>query len=187
MTNQSSLSPKPVSLSDFGEDQDSQWENVALRYRAPLRGFFSKRVRDKADVDDLVQDVFLRLIGRADGGSIEKVEQYIFQTAANVLRDRGRRDAVREADAHESFDETLHQARAEITPERVLLGKESVSLVVAALQQLPERTRDIFVLRALERRRYAEIAVLLRISTRAVEMHMAKALAHVAQVLDQQE
>lgn len=184
MNQKSSPMPKAVSMLEFGDDQASQWENVAVRYRAPLRGFFARRVRDQADVEDLVQEVFLRLVGRIDGGPIEKVEQYLFQTAANVLRDRGRRSLVRETDAHESFDEVVHEASAEITPERVLLGKESVALVVAALRQLPERTRDIFVLRAMEQRKYADIATMLCISTRAVEMHMAKALAYLTKALE---
>ncbi len=184
MIKKSSPLPSAVSLSEFGDDQASQWENVVLRYRAPLRGFFARRVREQAEVEDLVQEVFLRLVGRIDGGPIEKVEQYLFQTAANVLRDRGRRNVVRETESHESFDENTHETRAEITPERVLLGKESIALVTAALKRLPDRTRDIFVLRALEQRKYADIAHLLRISTRAVEQHMARALAHLSKALE---
>lgn len=184
MTYQSSQSPNATALVAFGDDKASQWESVALRYRAPLRGFFARRVRNAADVDDLVQEVFLRLIGRVQGGPIEKVEQYLFQSAANVLRDSGRRSSVREADAHESFDEMVHEFDTDITPERVLLGKESVALVVVALKQLPERTRDIFVLRALEQRKYADIATLLHISTRAVEQHMSRALAHLGRALE---
>ena len=184
MTNPSSTLPRPVSLTDFGDDEASQWENVALRYRAPLRGFFARRVRDAADVEDLIQEVFLRLVGRARGEPIEKVEQYLFQTAANVLRDSGRRSMVREGDAHESYDEAVHDVGSDITPERVLLGKESVTIVAAALRELPQRTRDVFVLRALERHKYAEIAAMLRVSTRAVEQHMAKALAHLGRALD---
>jgi RNA polymerase sigma factor (sigma-70 family) len=174
----------PVSLAEFGRDEAERWENVALRYRGPLRGFFSKRVRDPADVDDMIQDVFMHLIRRAQGGPIERVEQYIFQTAANVLRDSGRRRQARESDAHESLDEEIHQLRTEISPERVVLGRESVARVAAALRELPQRTRDVFVLRSLEKRKYAEIADLLCISTRAAEKHMAKALTHLGRVLD---
>lgn len=184
MTNTSFSSTRPIALRDFGDDEASQWENVALRFRAPLRGFFARRVRDAADVEDLIQEVFLRLVGRARGEPIEKVEQYLFQTAANVLRDSGRRSVVRDGDAHESFDEIVHDISSEITPERVLIGKESVGIVANALRELPERTRDIFILRTLERYKCAEIAAMLRISTRAVEQHMAKALSHLGRALE---
>lgn len=185
MSDPASLLREPTSLAECGSGQAAQWESVALRYRGPLRGFFAKRVKDQADVEDLIQDVFLHLIRRAQGGPIEKVEQYIFQTAANVLRDSGRRRQVRDLDAHESFDEEIHPLRSEISPERVLLGKESLARVAAALRQLPQRTRDVFVLRTMEKHKYAEIAGMMEISTRAVEKHMAKALAHLGRVMDE--
>lgn len=176
---------EPASLADLGGEHAEQWENVARRYTSALRGFFAKRVYEQDDVEDLVQDVFLRLMQRASGRPIERVEQYIFQTAANVLRDRGRRRATRRQESHEPYDEAVHESSSdtEFSPERVLMGREAVIQVFAALEGLPERTRDIFVLRALEQHKYCEIANMLRISTRATEKHMAKALAHLSRVL----
>lgn len=179
-----SLPREPASLADFGEDSASQWENVSLRYRAPLRGFFSKRVKDPAEVEDLTQEVFLHLVRRAHGGPIEHVKQYVFQIAANALRDWGRRRQARDQDAHESFDEEIHQPATEISPERVLLGEEAVKLAVSVLRALPQRTRDVFVLRAMEKRKYLEIAALLGISVRAAEKHMAKALAQLGRAME---
>lgn len=177
--------PTPgIAWAELGDDDTARWEAVALRYRAPLRGFFANRVRVPADADDLVQEVFVQLIRRAQGGPIERVEQYLFQVAANVLRDQARRRQVRHHDAHESFDEALHDSISEISPERELLGRESLDRLRVALHELPERTRDIFVLRVLEHYRTADVARLTGISTRAVEKHMTRALAHLASVLD---
>ncbi|WP_407353903.1 RNA polymerase sigma factor [Luteimonas sp. R10] len=182
-----SLPREPAALADYGDDRDSQWENVSLLYRAPLRGFFAKRVRDPADVEDLTQEVFLRLVRRARGGPIEHVKPYVFQIAANALRDWGRRRQARDTDAHESFDEQIHHPATEISPERVLLGEEAVELVAAVLRAMPQRTRDVFVLRVMEKRRYLEIADLLGISVRAAEKHMAKALAKLGRALESEE
>lgn len=175
---------EPAALADLGGEHAEQWENVARRYTSALRGFFAKRVYEQDDVEDLVQDVFLRLMQRASGRPIERVEQYIFQTAANVLRDRGRRRATRRQESHEPYDEAVHDSPdTDFPPERVLMGREAVAQVMAALEDLPQRTRDIFVLRALEQHKYCEIANMLRISTRATEKHMAKALAHLSRAL----
>lgn len=184
MSEKASMSDGGIALAALGPDDAARWEAVALRYRAPLRGFFANRVRNPADVDDLVQEVFVQMIRRAEGEPIERVEQYLFQVAANVLRDLARRRQVRHYDAHDSFDETLHDGVSEISPERELLARESLSRLHAALRQLPERTRDIFVLRALEHYRTADVARMIGISTRAVEKHMTRALAHLASVLD---
>ena len=172
---------------DFAEptgDPAAQWHEVSVRFRGPLRGFFSKRISDPGEVDDLTQEVFLHLIRRARGGPIQHVEQYVFQVAANALRDWGRRRRARDQDAHESFDADVHQPATDLSPERVLLGREAVGLVTATLRGLSERTRDVFVLRALEKRRYAEIAAMMGISVRAVEKHMAKALAELGRTLE---
>lgn len=156
---------------------------INRRFRAPLEHYFRKRVRTAADVDDLVQEVFLRLARRAGLDDIESIEGYVFHTAANVRRDLARRSAARSESAHVPLDE-LSDPGSEISPERVLIGKEALSRLGAALRQLPERTRDVFVLRALEGRKYAEIAQLLGISDRAVEKQMAKALAALGRAVD---
>ncbi|MGS1079593.1 RNA polymerase sigma factor [Pseudoxanthomonas beigongshangi] len=169
---------------DGGDDgRDELLHAISLRYRGPLRGFFAKRVRDASEVDDLTQEVFLHLLRRARGGAIEHVEQYVFQVAANVLRDWARRRKVRAMDVQESFDEDLHQPATDISPERVLLGEEAVRVMTAVLRSLPERTRDVFVLRTMEKRKYTEISVMLGISVRAAEKHMAKALARLGGAL----
>lgn len=160
-----------------------QWSEVSRKYTGPLTGFFAKRIDDLSEVGDLVQEVFCHLLSRKKGAVIERPEQYLFQTAANVLKDRARRRRARFQDAHELFDDAAHPG-SEISPERVYIGIESVKRLTAALRELPERTRDIFVLRALEKRRYVEIARMMKISTRAAEKHMAKALAHVGRALD---
>lgn len=165
------------------DGRDDLLNAISLRYRAPLRGFFAKRVKDANEVDDLTQEVFLHLLRRARGGAIEHVEQYVFQVAANVLRDWARRRKVRAVDVQESFDEEIHQPATDISPERVLLGEEAVKVMTAVLRGLPERTRDVFVLRTLEKRKYGEISVMLGISVRAAEKHMAKALALLGNAL----
>lgn len=178
-------------LSEFGEDSGegdgARWRLTVRQYTAPLRGFFTKRVRNPADVDDLVQEVFLQLIQRdrnnKTGEAIEHMDHYTFQAAANVLRDRSRRDMVRHRSAHESFDESVHELRTEITPERILIGEEGMARVEAALRQLPDRTRDVFMLRWVDKLSFPEIAETLAISSRGAQRHMAVALKHLGEVL----
>ncbi len=153
----------------------------------PLRRFFLRRLRpaESADADDLVQEVFVHLANREGrpGGGIERVESYIFATAANVMRDRLRRRTVRQADLHDSFDEDMHVLLEDRTPERVLMGKQSVARIQAALQDLPPRVRAAFVLHQFEHLHRTEIANRLRISVSSVEKDIAKALRHLTESL----
>jgi RNA polymerase sigma-70 factor (ECF subfamily) len=65
-----------------------------------------------------------------------------------------------------------------------LESKQAAEYLAAALRDLPERTRDIFVLRMIEGMKMADVARAFSISTRAAEKHQARALAHVARALE---
>jgi RNA polymerase sigma-70 factor (ECF subfamily) len=155
---------------------------LAQTYDRALSRFFERRVTVQADVPDLVQDVYLRLSRMPDPAAIEKPEHFLFVTAANVLKDRARRSAVRGGGLHDAIDEDL--AGSEIPPDRVLESREAAHRLQAVLLELPERTRDVFVLRVLEGLKMADVARAIGISTRAAEKHQAKALACVTQALE---
>lgn len=153
-------------------------DDLARRYRAPLARYFRGRLGAAADVDDLVQEVFLRLAARRDGGDVEAVENYLFTVASSVMNDSFRRTG-RRGGAHALFDERLHGGE-DFSPERVFIAQEQLAVVEIALHELPERTRVIFVLNRFEDMTYAQIARRLQVSVSAVEKHMSKALAHLA-------
>ena len=113
---------------------------------------------------------------------IDNLEGYIFRTASSVLRDQARRDQVRHAKGHDELTEKDHPAE-ERTADRVLQAREEIAQVVRALEELPERTRDIFLMRRYEGLAYGDIAERLGISVSAIEKHVAKAVAHIARRL----
>ena len=158
---------------------DDRLEAIAQRFSGPLRSFFRKRVRDPHDAEDLVQEVFVRIAGRSGDTSMDSPEAYVFQTAANLLRDRARRHATRARGDQMLADQSEHFVE-EISPERVLLGKRRLAEFRKALTELPERTRAIFLLHRFEEFKYAEIAARLGISTSSVEKHMMDAIRHIA-------
>src|SRR5690242_18080932 len=71
-------------------------DNLARRYYAPLGSFFRKRVHNAPEVQDLVQQVFLRLAQYGEISELHNPDAYIFQTAANTLRDHYRHRASRD-------------------------------------------------------------------------------------------
>ena len=157
----------------------SRLDELARRYYAPLASFFRKRTRNAPEVQDLVQQVFLRLAQYRDLGNIQNPDAYVFETAANALKDHYRHSAVRQRFASEQWT-IANSPDSDFSPERVLQGRESIAQLAKALRQLPERTRDILMLRSFEGLKHAEIARLQGISVRAVEKHLAKALAHLS-------
>lgn len=181
----SSTQPDRLTLPG-ASDRTALIDSLSRRFRAPLRRFFEKRIgRRRSEIDDLVQEVFLRLTG---GGKIESVAQpeaYLFRTAANVLNDRFRRLTARSAEAHEPYDEAVHgSARETLSPERTLLGKQAIEQLVAALYELPERTRAVWALYHLEDLTHIEISKRLGITVSTIEKHIERASAHLLKRLD---
>ncbi|MGE5567206.1 MAG: RNA polymerase sigma factor [Parcubacteria group bacterium] len=153
------------------------------RYRAPLMAFFLRRLSDRAEAEDLVQEVFVRMVARGASDDIRSADAFVFAIAGNLLRDRARLQATRSASAHTSLDPADDAPDENLvehsTPDRVLLGRERLTLVQRALTELPERTRNIFVLYRMENMRRRDIAMLYGITVSAVEKHIAKALDHL--------
>jgi RNA polymerase sigma factor (sigma-70 family) len=167
--------------------QASRFQQVALgelfdRYRGALLAYFLRRTRNRADAEDLTHDVFVRL-GRLDPATeLQNAEAFIFQTAANLLRDRARRAEAQRGVIVASAP-MADPPTGEPDAERVLGAKVELSRVMDALNTLSERTRNIFILRRLEQMKCEEIAAFYGISVSAVEQHITKALAHIAKTV----
>jgi DNA-directed RNA polymerase specialized sigma24 family protein len=90
----------------------------------PLKRFFERRLKSNPDPDDLVQEVFLRLVRQGTTDGIKFLDAYVFQVAANVLRDHARRWNVRAEEANYAQLDDF-EFEGGFSPERVLLGKEA--------------------------------------------------------------
>lgn len=164
-----------VSDVSVGNDNDDAWSN----YVSLLRPYIARHAPDD-QVDDLLQETILRIHQRRPRDTIGNFRAYAFQTARSVIIDGGRRDAVRKRDAHFMLEE-YHYPVDPITPEQTLLDRESIDELMAALQEMPERTRNIFVLQRFEDMSYPAVAEYMGISLSAVGKHMVKALRFLAE------
>jgi RNA polymerase sigma factor (sigma-70 family) len=158
--------------------------SLNARYRGPLMSFFLRRVANRADAEDLTQQTFVRILAAHDGSPIENAEAFVFTVAANLLRDRARKIGRRaEGDTPLDgalIDEVAREFLEDRSPERVLLGRESLAEVLLALDELGQRTRDIFILFRLENMKQREIAAIYGISQSTVEKQVMRATLHLA-------
>lgn len=157
---------------------------LAREFRPSLLRYFSRRVRDQGEIEDLVQEVFVRLVRRRDALDMNRVRGYIFQTASSVLIDWLRQPAVRRAGAHQQFDAEAHGGSA-FAPDRVLQGRQDLEQAMGVVARLPERTHTIFILSRFEGMTYGEIAQCLGISVSAVEKHIRRAMLALIEQLDE--
>jgi RNA polymerase sigma-70 factor (ECF subfamily) len=153
-------------------------EGFYTRYRKVVRQYFLKRVHNHAEADDLTHDLLLRIAQRMQREDIENPEAFLFTAAANLLRDRGRHQQIvdrylADAPAHAENFEAL-------SPERVVVSKQSLEQLLRALKELDPRARDVFILHRLEGMKYADIARLFGLSVSSIEKDIMKALVHIA-------
>jgi RNA polymerase sigma factor (sigma-70 family) len=160
-------------------------EDLAARYAAPLFSYFLRRIKDRSQAEDLVQDALLRVIRASECEVIEHPESYVFKVAANLLKD-SRRHAVRHptvtcaAVDEDTAGEAAQTLIDERSPERVLDGETSLAQVLRALGELNELTRNVFVLFRLEHMKQKDIAALYGIAQSTVEKHVMRAVLHLA-------
>lgn len=153
------------------------------RFRLPLVSYFGRRVANTAEAEDLTQDVFERLLKNLSNQPIANVEALIFRIAVNLLRDRARKSRVRgiqEPIPEESLGDFAEALTVDLSPERVVMGERTLEEVLAALGELGERTRAMFILYRFEQLKIREIAQMYGISASGVEKQVSKALMHLA-------
>ncbi len=163
--------PSPNEPPALREEDLRAW---MIEYGPALRRFFERRV-GAGEAEDLVQDVFLHLQARAVGGAVENVERYLFRIANNVLVSRHRHLAAKGRALEEALHEALEPVET-ISSERVLIGRQEVARAIAAMKDLPPRTREAFIFHRFNEMTYPAIARRMGISVSAVGQLIARAL-----------
>jgi RNA polymerase sigma factor (sigma-70 family) len=160
--------------------------SLAAQMRPALLKYFRRKTRSAAEAEDLTQDVLVRALTHANWQSPDQAKGYIFRIAVNCWHDRQRRlRAQRHEVAHDELE--IEQAGVERPPETVLVIREQLIQVVRALEAMSERTRAVLMLIKLEQMRAAAVAEMLGISESAVNKHLAKGLARLAELRKHQD
>lgn len=158
-------------------------DGIERRFKPALLAFFTRRCRDRSDAEDLTQEVFVRL-AQAGRGEMRSADAYIFQIAANLLRDRARSSKVRlgylESKRHDQFADV-----DPLDPFRIAAARQDMRRLAASIGDLPEKTRRIFVLHRLENVEKKIIAESFGLSVRMVEIHLQRALVALADLMDE--
>lgn len=130
-----------------------------------------------------MQEAYLRLLEHRREREPYEVPRYLFAIARNLVVDRKRR-AFREARRRESFFELRAQLdNVAPAPDELAFVDQASECLRDALDELPERTRDAFLLHRFEGLCHESIAARLGVTTRTIERDIAAALAHLKRAL----
>lgn len=149
-----------------------------LQQRKALHRFLVRRTGCSEAASDLVQDVWVRLIQAAQEAAVDNPRAYLFRIAANLVLDLRRAETRRPA--AEEGDLLLALPDEAPGPEAAVAARRQLYSLQAALRDLPDRRRRIFLLSRLDGVPHRVIAAELGISVRSVEKDLRKALDHCA-------
>jgi RNA polymerase sigma factor (sigma-70 family) len=139
-----------------------------------LRRLLRSRGASGDDVDDLIQDAFLRLQIYCREHEVYKPEAFLVRTVLNLATDR-RRYRVHTQQATDAV-KALQVVCSSPPADDVLAAQERLLRMKAGLERLSPRRREVFVLNRIEGYSFPQIARQLGITLSAVEKHAAKAV-----------
>jgi RNA polymerase sigma factor (sigma-70 family) len=146
-------------------------------YGTELRRFLARRMHRPQDIEDLVQEVYIRLLKVKDDRFIHNPCSYILTTAAHVLSDfvareqRAKKFVVVDSEMAESIGENLSEHSSDHIPKRLSTQKQLNS----ALEQLPPLHQAVLLMFYRDGYKYEEIAARLKVSLDQVERYLAQA------------
>ena len=150
-----------------------------LKHAHEVSAFIRGRWPREQDVDDIMQESFLRLSQYANPETILNPRAFLFTTATNLVVDRQRRRKTSERYIETNADlENLVNDHS--SPDRHSEAYEALELFTAWLNELPKLHRHAFVLYRIEGCSHAEIAIRLGISISSAERYVKSAMQHIS-------
>jgi RNA polymerase sigma-70 factor (ECF subfamily) len=164
--------------------EQSRWFAAEVQPHEPaLRSYLQGRFPLLHDLDDVVQETYTRLMREKEAGRVRHVRAFMFTAARNVALDffRRRRTAGGDSIPHSAPPDVVEEApdAAEVFDQR-----QELEILTEAVNSLPERCRQVIMLRYLKGCSYKEIAAILDVSPETVKTHIAKGVQRCAEYFE---
>jgi RNA polymerase sigma factor (sigma-70 family) len=176
---------------DMTREQDRQISEAVEQQRSRLRGFISRRVADPSDVEDILQEVFFELVEAYRlTKPIEVVGAWLFQVARNRIIDGFRKkkpeplaDLNVESEEGEMLSIEEFLPSPDTGPEAAYTRTVLIEELEAALDELPEEQRSVFIGHEIEGRSFKELATETGVSVNTLLSRKRYAVLHLRQKL----
>ncbi|MDP3070000.1 MAG: sigma-70 family RNA polymerase sigma factor [Opitutaceae bacterium] len=156
-------------------DQTRWFLKEVQPHESKLRAWLHARFPKLGDVDDILQETYLRIVRAKGTGRVSHPKAYLFATARNAALDHYRRNQI-----------VAFERLAEITDSSVLIEEahaaeptdhdQELEILTAAIRALPERCREVLILRKHHGLSHREIADQLGISPHTVNAQITVAM-----------
>ena len=150
------------------DSESARWFAEHVQPHEPmLRAWLQRRFANQLDIDDLVQEAYVRVWRARESGALSAPKAFLFTTARNLALDRLRRHDVSRTDLMGEID-LLHVLDECTGIPEIVARNQELALLTEAIQSLPPRCRQILTLRKLYGLSHREIAARLGLSESTV-------------------
>ena len=185
---------RPDALSDealmqrFQQGDSGAFRVLLERHRQGVYNFVLRHVGNKTAAEDLLQDVFLRVVQGAHRFKLEsKFTTWLYTIARNLCVDRARKMKFRR---HRSLDQPTGAGEDEtplgeriadeaVPTDRTAISSELQGKLAQAIDSLREDQREVFLMRQYSNLPFKEIAEIVGVSENTVKSRMRYALEHL--------
>jgi len=164
------------------------------RYRKPVYNFIVRTVQDRNTAEDLLQDVFMRVIQRAEDFRGEsKFTTWLYTIARNLCIDQIRKTNLRRNVSLNGPTRSFENGSKREAPVQVVDRQPGADrntnsrrlreAIADAVGALPEEQREVFLMRQVQNMPFQEIAIVVGVSENTIKSRMRYALEHLREIL----
>ena len=151
---------------------ENQFDSFYSTNIKALRNFIYYKFGDADQADDVAQESFIKLWDNCAKVTLETAKGFLYKVAINLATSLKRSEKV-----HLKYTERAVKSEIDPeSPEYVILEKEFMEKLSAAISSLPDKQREVFLMNRVEKKTYREIAEISGVSVKAIEKSMHKAL-----------
>ena len=170
----SDLNSDSLLLKELNKGNQLAFDQLFYKYGNRLFGFALSYLRNDADAEEVVQDVFTKIwVKHKEINTEQSFKSYLFTIAYNIIRRKFLNNAKEKYFKHELIESSLIEDHN--TVDKVDY-QSCIDLLDQLIDQLPTKRREIFILRKKEHLPVKEIAEKLNISPKTVENQLTEAL-----------
>lgn len=160
-------------------DHDRWLVQEVLPHEPALRAYLHSRFPEVRDVDDIVQESYLRVLEMRKQHEIVSPRAYLFTTARNAALSLLRRPRII---SDEPVTDLTGPHVLETSPDtaEIVSQQQEIAMLMDAIDALPPRCREIFILRKLQGCSQKGIAAQLGLSEQTVQVQIARGAAKCA-------
>ncbi|MBT6126034.1 MAG: RNA polymerase sigma factor [Halieaceae bacterium] len=173
----------------MANDKDKFIADLVAEHGVPLEKYLARKLDNPEDAAELAQEAYMRLHRLEQPENLNNARAFLFQVATNLAVDQLRRRQLHfkflKSEKSQSVDgEPIDYNAAGASPEQILDAREKLDTINRAIEELPFKVKQAFLLHRQSGLSYSAIARQMDVSVSSVEKYILHALKHFRTALN---